>query len=49
MNGKTMTLLAILAFVALTLGSFIWFILTWDKTKEQPASFAPKTHQERIV
>ncbi len=34
MSGKTMTLLAIFAFVGLTLGSFIWFILTWDKDTE---------------
>ncbi len=34
MSGKTLTLLAIMAFVALTLGSFIWFIATWDKKNE---------------
>jgi len=34
MSGKTLTLLAIMAFVALTLGSFIWFIATWDKKSE---------------
>ncbi len=49
MSGKTMTLLAILVFVALTLGSFIWFILTWDKTKEQPVSSGPPNTEERIL
>ncbi|MEM7734030.1 MAG: hypothetical protein AAF280_14780 [Pseudomonadota bacterium] len=34
MTGKTITLLAILAFVTLTLGSFIWFIVTWDPSKK---------------
>ncbi len=38
MNGMRVTLLAIAAFVALTLGSFIWFIATWDKSKEEPVS-----------
>jgi len=26
----------IAAFVTLTLGSFIWFIATWDADKEEP-------------
>jgi hypothetical protein len=34
MTGKRMTLLAILAFVTLTLGSFLWFVVTWDPSKE---------------
>ncbi len=29
-------LLLIAAFVTLILGSFIWFIATWDAAKEQP-------------
>jgi hypothetical protein len=33
-----MTLLAIFAFIAFTLGSFIWFIATWDAKAEQPVS-----------
>ncbi len=32
------TLLAIFAFIALTLGSFIWFIATWDPSKEEPVA-----------
>ena len=47
MSGKTMTLLAILVFVALTLGSFIWFILTWDSTKEDSVTSRPHINQER--
>ena len=30
------TLLLILAAVALMLGSFIWFVATWDPSKEEP-------------
>ena len=41
MTGTKWTLLAILAFVALTLGSFIWFIATWDKEKEEPVTYLP--------
>ena len=29
-------LLLIAAFITLTLGSFIWFIATWDADNEQP-------------
>ncbi|MEJ8561345.1 hypothetical protein QTO30_09010 [Yoonia sp. GPGPB17] len=29
-------LMLIAAFVTLTLGSFIWFIATWDAEKEEP-------------
>ncbi|MEM1303214.1 MAG: hypothetical protein AAGH17_11550 [Pseudomonadota bacterium] len=29
------TLLIILAFVAFMVGSFIWFVVTWDPTKEE--------------
>ena len=41
MSGKSLTLLAILAFVALTLGSFIWFIVTWEPEREQSVTQAP--------
>lgn len=33
-NARVLMLIA--AFVALTLGSFIWFIATWDANKEEP-------------
>lgn len=36
MTPKTRTLLLIFGFVTLSLGSFIWFIATWDPAKEQP-------------
>lgn len=36
MTPKARTLLLILAFVALTFGSFIWFIARWDPAREQP-------------
>lgn len=51
MSGKTLTLLAIMAFVALTLGSFIWFIATWDKDNEASVTMvipAPAT-EERLT
>lgn len=38
MTPTQRTLLLILAFVAVILGSFIWFIATWDASKEQPVS-----------
>jgi len=34
----TRTLLAIFAFIALMLGSFIWFVATWDAEAEEPVS-----------
>lgn len=39
MTRMQKTLLLIAIFVALVLGSFIWFIATWD-----PAQRAPVTH-----
>ena len=39
-NGKVLMMIA--AFITLTLGSFIWFIATWDADKEEPiGQFAP--------
>lgn len=35
----TRTLLLIFAFLALMIGSFIWFVATWDREAEQPVSF----------
>ena len=49
MSGKTLTLLLILAFVALTLGSFIWFILSWDESKTQSVTTGPHIIEERIA
>jgi hypothetical protein len=49
MSGKTLTLLAILAFVAFGIGSFIWFMATWDKTREAPMSTRPHTVEERAA
>jgi hypothetical protein len=49
MSGKTLTLLLIMAFVALTLGSFVWFILSWDKATTQSVTPEPKLIEERIA
>ncbi len=38
MSGPQRTLLIIIAFVALILGSFIWFIATWDASERAPAA-----------
>lgn len=38
MNPMQRTLMMIAVFVALILGSFIWFIATWDPAQEQPVS-----------
>ena len=47
MSGKALTLLVIFAFVAFGTGSFIWFIATWDKTREEPVSARPHMIEER--
>ena len=39
MTGPQKTLLLIGGFIALMLGSFIWFVATWDAAKEQPVSW----------
>lgn len=49
MSNKTLTFLAILAFVAFSLGSFIWFIATWDKTREEPVTSQPHFIEERTT
>ncbi|MFY9239365.1 MAG: hypothetical protein WAO78_10945 [Roseovarius sp.] len=38
MSPTQRTLLAILAFVAISLGSFIWYIATWDPAEREPIS-----------
>lgn len=42
-------LLLIAAFVAVTLGSFIWFIATWDPDKEQPIGQLTPAQIERAT
>ncbi len=37
------TLLAIAAFVALAVGSFVYFIANWDATKAEPIGAAQET------
>ena len=50
MSGKTITLLGILAFVVLVVGSFVWFIATWDADAEEPVTHTiPAKHEERQV
>ncbi len=39
-------LMLIAAFVTLILGSFIWFIATWDAAKEQPIGMQMPTYLE---
>ena len=46
MTGKSLTLLAILAFVTLTLGSFIWYIATWDANQKESLTQAPHSISE---
>jgi len=41
MSGPRRTILIILAFIALVLGSFIWFIATWDAGREAPVTLRP--------
>lgn len=49
MSANQKTLLAIAAFVALCVGSFIWFIATWDATREEPVSHAAPTATPAIL
>ncbi|CUX83721.1 MAG: hypothetical protein HLUCCA05_05535 [Roseibaca calidilacus] len=37
----TRTLLLIFAFIALMLGSFIWFVATWNPDERAPMSMVP--------
>jgi TRAP-type C4-dicarboxylate transport system permease small subunit len=51
MEGEQMTptqrtLLVIAVFVALIVGSFIWFIITWDPSREAPVTRLPATSSE---
>ncbi|MGR3702060.1 MAG: hypothetical protein ACU0A4_08230 [Paracoccaceae bacterium] len=50
MTPMQRTLLVIAVFVALIVGSFIWFIATWDAAREQPVSqiSAPLTPVLRV-
>jgi TRAP-type C4-dicarboxylate transport system permease small subunit len=41
MNPMQRTLLVIAVFVALIVGSFVWFIVTWDAAKESPVTQLP--------
>lgn len=38
------TLLLIFAALTLMIGTFVWFVTTWDASAEQPISFAPTPH-----
>ena len=38
MSGPQKTLLLIGGFIALMIGTFIWFVATWDAANEQPVS-----------
>ncbi|MCG3266977.1 hypothetical protein [Yoonia sp. I 8.24] len=46
-NLKVLILIA--AFVTLTTSSFIWFIATWDATKEQPIGQLTPAQIERAT
>ncbi len=39
----TRTLILILAFLAVTVGSFIWFVATWDPSAREPVTTLPAT------
>ena len=48
--SKTRILMLIVAFLTLTLGSFIWFIATWDAAAEEPlGQNAPRTIERAFV
>lgn len=41
MTPQHRTLLIIAVFVALIVGSFFWFIVTWDPMRREPVTHAP--------
>ena len=41
MSRQTKILLLIVAFLIFTVGSFVWFVATWDPGKEEPVSLLP--------
>ncbi|MFQ1701719.1 hypothetical protein ACJ5NV_14120 [Loktanella agnita] len=43
------TLLLIALFLTLIIGSFIWFIATWEAEKEQPIGMRTPTHMQRAI
>ncbi|MFU8882459.1 MAG: hypothetical protein ACNA7Q_08840 [Rhodobacterales bacterium] len=46
MTPTQRTLLVITIFVALIVGSFIWFIITWDASAQAPVTSLPATIAE---
>ncbi|WP_425040745.1 hypothetical protein [Primorskyibacter sp. S187A] len=43
MSNQTKTLLLIAAFVVAMVASFVWFVATWDPSKEEPVTMRPMT------
>ena len=43
----TRTLALIFAALALMIGSFIWFVTTWDRDAEAPVSRAPASSDQK--
>ncbi|MEM6482322.1 MAG: hypothetical protein AAF922_16385 [Pseudomonadota bacterium] len=48
MTPKRRILFVIFAFVAFTLGSFIWFVATWDPSKEEPVTWLDPAQSEDL-
>lgn len=42
-------LLLIAAFLTLTIGSFIWFIATWDAAAEEPIGLTTPAPKARLI
>lgn len=38
MSANQRILIAILLFVTFTVGSFVWFVATWDASNEEPVT-----------
>lgn len=43
MSPVKLTLLGIAAATAVMVGSFIWFVATWDASKEEPITYISHT------
>lgn len=43
MSTVKLTLLGVAAAIAVMVGSFIWFVATWDASKEEPITYISHT------
>lgn len=47
--SKIQIIALIIAFLTLTIGSFVWFIATWDASKEQPIGLSTPPQLQFVI